>query len=263
MKKRPLLAYFIFVFIWVWGLAAIYFLFQTQLTALFGKMSGSNPFFILVVWGPNVAALTISAVNGGWKAVSGLLSRFIIWRVGLRWYLFVLLGLPAIGLLAALLAGTFSFEIFTHTATFMALLFNLLITGPVGEELGWRGFALPRLLQRYNPLTASLILGCLWGFWHLPSFLASGTPQTGLSFPAFVLGAVVLTIITTWVFIHTRGSVLMSALIHFMANFSLTALGAPLSTFSFLLLVVCAIVIILGRQQWITRSRISTQSQAE
>jgi uncharacterized protein len=262
MKKRPLLAYFIFVFIWVWALAAIYFLFQTQLTALFGEMSGSNPFFILVVWGPNIGALTISAVNGGWKAITDLLRRFIIWRVGLRWYLFVLFGLPAIGLLAALLAGTLSFGIFSQTSTFLALLVNLVVTGPLGEELGWRGFALPRLLQRYNPLTASLILGCLWGLWHLPAFLASGTPQTGLSFPAFVLGAVVLTFITTWVFIHTRGSVLMSALIHLMANFSLTALGAPLSTYSLLLLVVCAILIILGKQQWTTHSSLETQPQA-
>jgi hypothetical protein len=78
MKKRSLIAYFIFVFLWVRGLAAIYFVFPAQLTALFGKMSGSNPFFILVVWGPNVAAITITAVNSGWKGVISLLRKFMM-----------------------------------------------------------------------------------------------------------------------------------------------------------------------------------------
>lgn len=165
-----------------------------------------QPIFILVVWGPNIAAISITAVNSGWKGVVSLLRKFVIWKVGFRWYLLVILGIFIMGLLAAQIAGTLSFAIFSQRYAFLALPGNLIISGPIGEVLGWRGFALPRLLQRYSPLIASLILGSLWGLWHLPGFLASGAPQSGLSFPAFLLGAIALTFFTTWVFTHTQGN---------------------------------------------------------
>ncbi len=256
VRNKELLLYFILVFAWIWGIAAFLFLLPNLSNAIFGPMSGSNPLFILAVWGPNIVALTLTALFYGKRGVLNLLRKYTIWKVPIGWYLFILVGLPAVGLAAALLAGTFSTSIIglwngQTIPRLLPMLLNLLITGALGEELGWRGFALPRLLQKWNALTASLILGALWGLWHLPAFLAAGTPQSGLSLPAFVLGAIVLSSLTTWVFIHTNGSLLLCALIHFMANFSLSALGAPMTYYSVLLLLVVLLVIAIQSRPWL------------
>ncbi len=85
------------------------------------------------------------------------------------------------------------------------------------EEAAWRGFALPRLQARYNALTASLILGVLWGVWHLPLWFIPGSFQT-FSFPGFLILTVAMSIITTWVFNNTRGSVLLCGILHAATN---------------------------------------------
>lgn len=85
--------------------------------------------------------------------------------------------------------------------------------------MGWRGYALPRLLVRRSALSASLILGVLWGAWHLPTFYVAGTPQYGLPFSAFVL-LVAYSVMFTWVYLHTRGSILIATLLHGAINFS-------------------------------------------
>jgi CAAX protease family protein len=90
----------------------------------------------------------------------------------------------------------------------------------VGEELGWRGYALPLLLETRSAVTSSLILGVLWGLWHLPTFLVPGTPQYGLPLPAFVLLTVEYSILMTWVYLHTKGSVLIATLFHGAINLS-------------------------------------------
>ncbi len=268
VRNKELLLYFILVFAWIWGIATFIFLLPSTASRIFGPMSGSNPLFLLAVWGPDIVALSITAFWYGKKGVVDLLKQYTIWRVGWRWYAVIMLGLPAAGLAAALLAGTFSTSLLvtgmslhwnSHSLfALQALLVNLVITGALGEELGWRGFALPRLLQRWNPLIASLILGLIWGFWHLPGFLASGTPQSGLFLPAFLLGAIVLSVITTWVYIHTKGSLLLCALIHFMANFSLSALGAPITYYSVLLLLVVLLVIAIQARYRLAQPALSS-----
>ncbi len=86
--------------------------------------------------------------------------------------------------------------------------------------MGWRGYALPLLLEKRSTLTASLILGVLWGLWHLPTFLVPGTPQYGLPLSAFVLLTIEYSILMTWVFLHTRGSVMIATLFHGAINVS-------------------------------------------
>ena len=94
--------------------------------------------------------------------------------------------------------------------------------GPLGEEIGWRGFALPRMQSRFGPLKATLLLSVFWAFWHFPEFFSSaqlGGPGTGLSafyihLPIFLLMVVALAIIMTWVFNHTGGSVFIAILLH-------------------------------------------------
>ena len=95
----------------------------------------------------------------------------------------------------------------------------------VGEELGWRGYSLPKLLTGRSALSASLILGVLWGAWHLPTFFVPGAPQYGLPFSAFVLLTIAYSVVFTWVYLHTRGSVLIATLLHGAINLSQGILG--------------------------------------
>lgn len=111
----------------------------------------------------------------------------------------------------------------------------LLVGGPLAEEPGWRGFALPRLEQQVGPLLGTLILGALWGLWHLPLFLftpgyngaGTGFAGIGLPFVSFVIGEVALSVIFTWVFNNTGGSLWLSMLLHASVN---TIIGAVLLT---------------------------------
>ena len=94
----------------------------------------------------------------------------------------------------------------------------LTLTDGLGEELAWRGFALPRLLTRYNALVASLILGMLWGLWHLPLVWTEGAPLYQQPVWLFLLDIVAKSVLFTWVFLHTRGSVLLAMLFHGATN---------------------------------------------
>jgi membrane protease YdiL (CAAX protease family) len=98
-------------------------------------------------------------------------------------------------------------------------------TGAMGEELGWRGTALPRLQARWNVLISSLILGVLWGLYHLPSFLLVGLPLQGLPLVPFMVAALGLTILISWTFNHTGGSLIPVFLYHFAFNFIGNASG--------------------------------------
>jgi membrane protease YdiL (CAAX protease family) len=90
--------------------------------------------------------------------------------------------------------------------------------GPIGEEFGWRGFALPRLLERYSPLNASVRLGLIHAAWHIPLFFIPGMPQTQVSFPLFTLGVVSIAIFDTALYLRTGASLLLAILVHLFAN---------------------------------------------
>ena len=150
-----------------------------------------------------------------------MLRRFVLWRVGLGWYLFALLGVPSIFALAAVLmpGALSSFQGLASLVPpmpWLILIVYVLFHGPLGEEPGWRGFALPRLQRRYGPLVGSLILGPLWALWHLPLFWvpAWNFPPTLLNIVLFVISATAFTIIMTWVFNNTKGSLLIAILVH-------------------------------------------------
>ena len=228
MKKHPLLWFFVLTFGITWGLAVILFAFPGFVRRLSGPMSASNPLFILAVWGPNLAAVIVTAAVSGGAGVLALLERVIRFRVGLVWYLLALLLVPVGGVLIRLASGLPLVLTTMPGLSMAATLGVLMITGVLGEEVGWRGFALPRLLERFSPIVASLLLGAVWGIWHLPSFFVSGLPQAGLQIPVFLVGALSLSVIATWILIHARGSVFLSMLLHFSVNFTLNLLGVRL-----------------------------------
>ena len=205
MRKHPLIAFFVLAYLLTWWIYPL--LKFSPLLGIFG------------LFGPALAAIIMAAVTEGKAGVKALLSRVVFWRVGLPWYV-IALGLPTVLSLAtaalAYLVGTTEF-IRVGALTPIEL---VLFVAVVGEELGWRGYALPQLLEKRSPLTASLVLGVLWGVWHLPTFLVPGTPQYGLPLSALVLLTIEYSILMTWVFLHTAGSVLIATLFHGAINLS-------------------------------------------
>jgi membrane protease YdiL (CAAX protease family) len=95
----------------------------------------------------------------------------------------------------------------------------LLDPGPWGEETGWRGFALPRMLTRFSPLTAALLLGLIWGVWHTPAFFVSGLVQSGYNYTLFVAASALDTILMTWIYVNANRNYLVAGFfVHLMNN---------------------------------------------
>jgi uncharacterized protein len=123
-----------------------------------------------------VAAFIMTATTEGRVGIRRLLRRIVLWRVRLRWYLFAFIGVPLVMTLGTILVpgGLASLQflglgyVLTYLVTFV---FVAVLGGPLGEEIGWRGFALPRMQPLHGPLVGSIILGLLWGLWHLPEFM--------------------------------------------------------------------------------------------
>ncbi|MBN1861150.1 MAG: CPBP family intramembrane metalloprotease, partial [Candidatus Thermoplasmatota archaeon] len=166
---------------------------------------------LLGVLMPMVSALLLTAFYGGRPAILSLLSRLKIWRVSWKWWIAVVLVFPALLILAGVLYNRFSDQpsISLLPITAAVLLANIifLTIASLGEEIGWRGVALPALLKRYNPLTASVILGIVWATWHLPFWILIDTlSQFGAGY--FVLNYIFIvptTFYITWVFINSKG----------------------------------------------------------
>jgi len=224
MRQHPLWCYFLIAFGLTWAYELL----------VFGVLHA--PFdllwtLLLTLVGPTLAAFLMTAVTQGRVGIRQLLRRYVLWRVGISWYLLVLPAVPALLLLPYLIQpGAFSaFRLpdLSFWLTYLIVYLSTLVCGgPLGEEPGWRGFALPRLEQRSGPLAGTLLLGVLWGLWHLPLFLlipgynGAGTGLMGILIPfiAFVIAVVAYAVILTWVFNNTRGSLGLSILLHASIN---------------------------------------------
>jgi len=224
-----LIRYFALVFTITWGVAGIC-LYTPAVVHLFRRWPAStNPLFYLAVYAPSVAATVLTAKYDGLPGLRVLFGRLLPSRLALRWCLIVLVAFPVVGLLAGRAAWLLGGPdvCIPHWPHFYGALVPALVIdpGPFGEELGWRGFALPRLLQRWSPLTASVVLGVIWGLWHLPAFFIVGLPQRRLTVPAMLLATVSVSVIDTWVFLRSRGNLLPPILVHLMTNHCFKLLG--------------------------------------
>ena len=227
MKRHPLLAFFIIAFAITWGFGALFFLFSGQLISAFGEPDLGKPFyrawFHLAVYGAPAAAFIVIAVTHGMAGIRAYLRRLLHWRAGILWYLLVVAGIPAIyatqRIIFTALGGTP--PPYPHDPWYMVVPMALFVLiadpGPM-EELGWRGFALPLLQQRFSALGASVILGTIWGLWHLPAFFISAAPQSSFAFPVFLLGSIAYSIIMTALYNATGGSIPLAFLFHWQIN---------------------------------------------
>ena len=173
---------------------------------------------LLMGYGPAFAALIVTAATEGKGSVLALLRRLLVWRVGLQWYALAIFGLAiptAITLgLYTLLGGEVVGPPLSLGLILQQLVLFLLLALFNGEELGWRGYALPRLQANRSALAASLILGVPWTLFHLPYFFTQGSTFTGIPPLSYLLLTMATSIIFTWVFNNTRGSVLLVHLLH-------------------------------------------------
>ena len=235
-----------------WGPMALFMLFPDQLTALFGEISASNPFFILAVYAPSLSGIFLVWRHYGLKGLGSFFRRVTLWRAPIQWWLFLLLGIPAIIYAAAAIKGTINepFRFLPWYMLFPALVQSLLL-GPLGEEFGWRGLALPLLQRRFSPFWASIILGVIWAVWHSPAFLMSGTPQSAWSFGPFFVGLVAITLILTPLFNASRGSLLIGILYHLNMMNPIFPDAQPWD--SYLLVVVAMVIVFLNRRQMFQR----------
>jgi membrane protease YdiL (CAAX protease family) len=163
----------------------------------------------------------MAASTDGWAGVRCLLARVVPHRSSWPWYAAVLIGFPALNLVAARILAPDFLARLPAWGRLLSLLPLTFVndTGPLGEEFGWRGFALPRLLQRRRPLAAALLLGVIWWAWHLPTFFIPALSQHRLSISIFLVNSVALSVIMTWLYQRTRGDLLLMIMVHVAANY--------------------------------------------
>ncbi len=232
------------------------------------------PGFLLMVLGglgPMLAAILVSGYESGGAGVRALFGQLLRWRVPLKWYLIALLGIAALelsvipvrlasggavdggALLGALGVAPFHF------------LFVALIGGGLDEEMGWRGYALPRLQGRLGPLTANLVLGVLWAFWHLPLWFVPGSFQADMPFAMYVVSTTALSFLIGWIYNGTGGSLLLAILAHTASdvadNLRVAALGP--STFGGELLLTGVVVAAAVTVLVLTRGTLATDRSVE
>src|SRR5215217_6503863 len=193
LARHPLVFFFIIAFAGTWLLELPYVLSEDGS----GLLPFSSPVVqwmmpVSIFMGPFLAAFVMTGATEGRAGVRSFLRRFVLWRVGLGWYLFALVGFPMIFVLSLIvLPGALaSFQGLASLAPLPLLflfVYGFFLSGPLGEEPGWRGFALPRLQALHGPLVGTLILGPLWALWHLPLFFTPWNVLTTFNLVVFVL----------------------------------------------------------------------------
>jgi membrane protease YdiL (CAAX protease family) len=251
---RSLLPFLLIAFGLAWGILALFIFIPDQMTALFGELNEVHPLFFLAVYAPAIAAFIIVTYYGGPGGFRRYLARLLLVRCSTAWYVFLIVGIPLLFYGGAAVKGNLNAEPFPFSSfqTLGAALLLMAIKGPV-EEFGWRGLALPLLQRKFAPLWAGLILGAIWGVWHLPAFLLNGTPQRAWSFMPFFVGSVAVSVIVTQLFNASRGSILLPAMLHFQLVNPVWPDAQPFDTLFFAAAAV--IVVWLNRKAMVSRER--------
>jgi CAAX protease family protein len=248
-----------------WGILALFIFLPDRMTNIFGQLTGQHPLFYLAVWAPAIAAFIVIIYNtGGTEGFRRYLTRLLLWRCSLSWYAFLIIGIPLVFYGGAAWKGSLFTDPFPFPSLQSILIALLLaaIKGPI-EEFGWRGLALPLLQRKFAPIWSGLILGIVWGFWHLPAFLLSGTQQSAWSFTPFFAGTVAISLIVTSLFNASRGSILLPALMHFQLMNPIWPDAQPYDTV--FLAAVAVLIVWLNRKAMFNREGSVTEvvSQAE
>jgi membrane protease YdiL (CAAX protease family) len=228
LKKNPVPAFFLLTFGIAWSLwLPLGFLVPENLLL---SLPGA--------WAPTIAAIILIGLAEGWSGIRKFLSKLLRWRVGLSWYLVVLLSIAFIAYLA-IGVGTF-LGIPAPVLSlpkglpremlpgFLPIIFliNIFVGGPLAEDIGWRGYILPKMREQMTALRASLVIGVIWAIWHLPYFIfpAWHGAVGNIPFVWFALLTTSWSVLFAWVYVNTD-SILMPVLFHAAINTTLGTLG--------------------------------------
>lgn len=217
-STKAVVAFFGATFAWSWGLWWLASRLQAQQSGFSGVL------FVAAAFGPGLSALVVTLVFEGRAGVLTWVHRCLRWRVGWWWYALAfaappVLMLSALAIHAALGADIPPSAIDGHVLMGIAqFALVAVIGGPLGEEFGWRGYALPALSAKMGWRLASVIIGVIWSAWHLPLFFMSGTAQGHLPIIPFLLSTVSLSVIFARISVGTRFSVMPALLLHTAIN---------------------------------------------
>jgi len=259
MRKHPVVWFYILTFVISWiGLIP-------GVLVSRGVAQFDNPYVhllgILFSIGPALAAVMMSQIIQGKAGVQNLLRALLKWRVGWVWYIVAMLGPIVI-----FIAGQFitkimgltvaSSELASSPFLLVSAIFTVILSN-TGEEIGWRGFALPHLQRRHNALVATLIVGLSWSLWHLPLVFLTDSPMAQSPFLWFI-SIVAVAFIYTWLYNSTQGSILLVALLHVSENlYGAFITGVSPIAYALLNCVVAIILIaVFGRTNLSRRERV-------
>lgn len=253
LQRAPLLGYFALTFAWSWACWALSPAIRPQLPWLATLLMFAGSF------GPSLAAIVVVASTRKVEGLRAWLSRCLQWRIGWGWWAFALLLPLAVMPLAAGLHIALGGVISPAPAsghllmTIVNLPLILLLGGPMGEEFGWRGFALPVLQDWLGWRAASLVLGLAWGVWHLPLFFIDGTAQAHIPPALFLLSVVAVSVVLAWLVKRTAGSVVTALVLHTAINFGpsvVPVLPTEASYRAYALVVAMLVLLAMGLMAW-------------
>jgi membrane protease YdiL (CAAX protease family) len=255
---RSFIPFLLISFGLAWGILSLYIFLPDGMEAVFGQLTGNHPLFFLAVYAPAIAAFTVVASSGGLAGLRCFLGRALLWRCSAAWYFFLIIGIPFIFIGGSALRGNLFSEPFPFASPQALLvgLFLAAIKGPM-EEFGWRGLALPLLQRKFAPFWGGLILGAIWGLWHFPAFLLSGTQQSEWSFTTFFAGCLAISVIVTALFNRSQGSILLSAFFHFQLMNPIFPDAQPYDTY--LLIIVASLIVWWNRKDMFTNESSITE----
>lgn len=187
---------------------------------------GPAVLWFFMTFSPTISALLLTYIIRGKEATTNLLKNYIKFRVKWGWY-FAAAALLLVPLVISLvlyllrIGEGIGVDPDLTLASFMSWMIFNLFSGPFAEEAGWRGYALPRLQAKYNSLVASLVLGVFWTLWHVPLAFVIGADQAELGLFGWMIYTILVftsTIILTWLYNNTKGSLVVVILAHFFFN---------------------------------------------
>jgi uncharacterized protein len=227
---------------------------------------------IFVGYGFVIASLLMTGLTLGRDGVIRLLRRFLIWRVGWNWYAVAFLLIPTLSLVGLLLdawlrqtpldfSRVLAYEMFGASVNLLLLVVPFFLFDAIanGEEIGWRGYILPRLQVKQSALTASLIIGLLWGIWHIPKFLGH---WDSVAFAWFMVDVMAKSVLLAWMYNNTKGSLLLVTLFH--ASFNTVGVFLPVANtitdgnlsariiITLLEVIVAVVVISQTKTEWLS-----------
>ena len=236
MNKNKLYVFLVFTFLWSWTnwFIGLNYLSEGIDQESIGKFL---TVFFIGVYGPTLSSIITTLIFDGLKSVFELIKKIFVWKVPFKYYLYIII-LPIIFVLIGI--GLYS-QFFGDIGAFDKMAFLAIPTvllagsyaGPLGEELGWRGFLLPELQKKYPNLKSAIVIGVIWFLWHIPLWwapfgtLVSGGPITFLPVLTYFVMLICLSVIITWLVVKSKGSVLIAFLFHLSINAGIALLFFP------------------------------------